>query len=438
MCLPPKRPLLSALLLRTEKRQCRRFDARRFAKFLHCLYGRLNASGTAGRGLESMDPERRSSSLATAMPAPKSSTSSPADASRATSVSAPTTPVASVLPRYLALAYLGLIVYASLHPFTNWRDNGLSPFAFVTAAWPRYWTSFDLAINTLAYLPLGFLLTLAFRRLPGWLTPALLAIVFGATISFGLECLQAWLPSRVQSNLDLACNSAGATIGAALALAHGERFFGRLLQLQERLLAPVPHAELGLVLTALWLLTQLSPETILFGAGDLRHLLDITPVVPYAAHSFVAFESGIIACNSVAIGLIVRSLLAEHSSPHLATLAFFVFALTIRSLAAAILIDAANAFAWLTPGATLGMLTGGVILSLALLLPAPWRIALAGLALMAGTVLVNATPPNPYSSAAVTVWRQGHFLNFNGLTRLAASVWPFLALPYLTIVGRRI
>lgn len=346
--------------------------------------------------------------------------------------------VASLLPRYLALAYLGLIVYASLHPFSNWRATGLSPFTFLTAAWPRYWTVFDLAINTLAYLPLGFLLTLGFRRLPGWLTPALLAVVLGASISFGLECLQAWLPSRVQSNLDLACNSGGAAIGATLALAHGERFFSRLLQLQERLLAPVPHAELGLVLTALWLLTQLSPETILFGAGDLRHLLDITPVVPYAAHSFVALESSIIVCNSVAIGLIVRSLLADRNSPHLATFAFFLFALTIRSLAAAILIDPANAFAWLTPGATLGMLTGGAILSLALLLPAPWRIALAGLVLMAGTVLVNLTPPNPYSSAAVTVWRQGHFLNFNGLTRLTASLWPFLALPYLTIVGRRI
>jgi len=344
----------------------------------------------------------------------------------------------SLLPRYLALAYLCLIVYASLHPFANWRDTGLSPFAFLTAAWPRYWTAFDLGINTLVYLPLGFLLTLAFRRLPGRLTPALAALLFGAGLSFSMECLQTWLPSRVPSNLDLACNSLGTAIGALYGFRQGERFFSRVLQLQQQLLAPVPHVELGLVLTALWLLTQLSPETILFGAGDLRHLLDITPVVPYAAHSFVALESGIIICNSIAIGLVVRSLLADNNAPYLATFAFFAFALAIRSLAAATLIDPADAFAWLTPGATLGMLTGAAILSLALLLPPPWRIALAGLALMAGTVLVNLTPPNPYSSAAVTVWRQGHFLNFNGLTRLTASFWPFLALPYLTLVGRRI
>ena len=33
----------------------------------------------------------------------------------------------TVLARYLALAYVLLVVYASLHPFSGWRDLGLSP-----------------------------------------------------------------------------------------------------------------------------------------------------------------------------------------------------------------------------------------------------------------------------------------------------------------------
>ena len=81
---------------------------------------------------------------------------------------------------------------------------------------------------------------------------------------------------------------------------------------------------------------------------------------------------------------------------------------------------------------------GGTLLLVSQFLPRPIRIALAGLALMAGTVLVNITPINPYSVAALTAWRQGHFLNFNGLTRLTASFWPFLSLPYLLLLGRRI
>lgn len=346
-------------------------------------------------------------------------------------------PLRTLLPRYLALAYTALIVYASLHPFTGWRDSGMTPLAFLIGGWPRYWTFFDLAINILAYLPLGFLLAPSLRRLPGRWTPVFIALLLGVLISFCLECLQTWLPSRVPSNLDLATNTLGAGIGALLTIWHGERFFFRVALLQQRLLAPIDHAEIGLVLIALWLLTQLSPETILFGAGDLRHLLEITPAVPYAAPSFFALETAIIVCNTIAIGLIARALLADQISPYLTLTAFFILALSIRTLAAAVLVDPFNALAWLTPGAAIGLLAGGVLLSVMLLLPVSLRIALAVLALMAGTVLVNLTPPNPYSAAALATWRQGHFLNFNGLTRLAASFWPYIALPYLTVLGRR-
>ena len=64
-------------------------------------------------------------------------------------------------------------------------------------------------------------------------------------------------------------------------------------------------------------------------------------------------------------------------------------------------------------------------------------LLLAALALMAGAILVNLAPPNPYSAAALAVWRQGHFLNFNGLTRWVSTLWPFLTLPFLLLTSRR-
>ena len=342
---------------------------------------------------------------------------------------------ANRLPRYLALAYAALIIYASLHPFSGWRDAGISPFAFLDADWPHYWTGFDVAANVLAYLPLGFLLTLALQRSPGQWLQALIATLLGAGISLAVEGIQTWLPSRVPSNLDLACNALGALLGALLALWQGRPIFRAISRLQD-LLAPAAHVEIVLVLVGLWLLTQLSPETFLFGAGDLRHLLEITPAVSYAPSSFFAIETGIIVCNTIAIGLITRSLLAQRS-PFWLLWVFFALALAIRTLAAAIIVGPAQAFVWLTPGAALGLLIGGIVLSVTLLLPPAWRIALAGLTLMAGTVLVNLAPPNPYSVAAMAAWKQGHFLNFNGLTRLTASLWPFLALPCLSLLGRR-
>ena len=119
------------------------------------------------------------------------------------------------LARYLAIAYALLVAYASLHPLTGWQDNGVPVFDYLGAAWPRYYTGFDLAANILAYLPLGFLLVPALQMRLGIAAAALLAALAGGGLSFALESLQNFLPSRVPSNIDLACNAIGAMIGAA-------------------------------------------------------------------------------------------------------------------------------------------------------------------------------------------------------------------------------
>jgi hypothetical protein len=247
-----------------------------------------------------------------------------------------------------------------------------------------------------------------------------------------IESIQSYLPSRVPSNIDLLCNSLGAGLGAVASLCGGKRGLARVLR------APgpsAPYAEYGLILIGLWLLSQLSPETFLFGAGDLRHVFGIDPALPYDASSFFALETGIVVCNTLAIGLIVSIVFAGRRLPPRALARFFAAALLIRILAATVLVGPASALVWLTPGAGVGILLGGAALVL-VLLPIRMRIAAAGMALLIGTVLVNLAPFNPYSVMALTVWQQGHFLNFNGLTRLAASLWPFLALIYLILLGR--
>lgn len=342
-----------------------------------------------------------------------------------------------LLSRYLALAWFGLIVYGSLHPFSGWRDTGVSPIAFLEGGWPRYWTVFDLVANVAVYLPLGFFLTLALSGVPGRFTALLLATLLAGGVSFCMETLQTWLPSRVPSNLDLACNTLGGLLGALWAQSVGPRIFARIAALEHKLIAPIPHAELGLTLLGLWLLVPLSPETLLFGAGDLRQMLGLTGTMPFAAESFVLIEACITAFNAVAVGLIVRMLCARLLVAYLIVPLFMLLCLTVATLAAAILISPADALAWLTPGVRLGLMVGIAILAGALALPATPRLMIAALALMAGTVLVNLAPPNPYSAAALATWRQGHFLNFNGLTRLVATLWPFLTLPFLLLTSRR-
>ena len=73
----------------------------------------------------------------------------------------------------------------------------------------------------------------------------------------------------------------------------------------------------------------------------------------------------------------------------------------------------------------------------AVALPRFARLPAAAMLIMAATVLVNLAPPNPYVAASLKVWQHGHFLNFNGLTRLVSAVWPFAALGYLMVLAAR-
>ena len=117
----------------------------------------------------------------------------------------------------LALVYAALIVYASLYPFAEWRDQGIWPWAFLVAPLPRYWTWFDVVANVMGYVPLGFLLALAFMRSGRGRRAVLWATVLVALLSLLLETLQGFLPMRVPSNVDWALNVAGGWLGACLA-----------------------------------------------------------------------------------------------------------------------------------------------------------------------------------------------------------------------------
>ena len=79
----------------------------------------------------------------------------------------------------LALAFVCLIVYASLYPFSEWRNQDISPLRFITAPLPRYWTWFDVGINMAGYAPLGFLLALAAlrSRRVGWAVSAAVTLL---------------------------------------------------------------------------------------------------------------------------------------------------------------------------------------------------------------------------------------------------------------------
>lgn len=343
----------------------------------------------------------------------------------------------SRLALYLALAYVALVVYASLYPLTGWRPGVAGPFAFLAAPLPRYVTLFDLAVNVLGYVPLGFLLAASFRP-PRSVTSAIVLATFaGALVSFVCEATQSFLPARIPSNLDLATNTLGALAGALAAMWLDRRLAGRRAwhTLRERFFRDGRDIDIGLVLLALWLVSQLDPVTLLFGTGDLRELLAPPTTEAYPPAAFVRIEAFVVATNLLAAALLARLLVLPGRSST-AVLALLGVALAVRTVAFGVLFSPEDALAWLTPGARIGLAAGTLVAMVALSLPRPIAVTLAGLALMAATTVVNIAPANPYLAQALAEWRQGHFLNFNGLTRLVSAAWPFATLVYLLSAAR--
>jgi len=337
------------------------------------------------------------------------------------------------LTLYLTSGYVLLIIYASLYPLAGWHDSGGNPLAFLGAAWPRYYTVFDLVINILAYIPFGFFCTTALRRrlapLSAWLAAALL----GGGLSFTMELVQNYLPSRVPSNLDLACNTAGALLGGLIGARWGSRALndGRLARWRRQMMMQAYGVDIGVLLIAGWLMTQLSPEILLFGSGDLRQILGLPPVQPFLAERFVSLEAAVAASGLLAAGLIATLLLRRNG--RLLTGGLLLTAVLIKTLAYALLMGPGAAMTWITPGNSIGMAIGLVLWWSASFLVFPLQRAAAALALLFATVMVNVAPENPYLLNTLQAWNPGQFLNFNGLTRLVCSLWPFLAMPWLMI-----
>jgi len=178
------------------------------------------------------------------------------------------------LARIAFAVYALLVLYASLYPLEGWRDHGLSPFAYLASPWPRYATTFDLAVNVLGYVPYGALAVLALYPRVRGLAAFALAVAGALVLSLVLEAAQSYLPARVATNLDVLCNVTGGLLGAALGIFLAPTLLGGPLQrLRAATFFDGADIDFGLALIALWIFTQLNPATLLFAAGDLRDWL---------------------------------------------------------------------------------------------------------------------------------------------------------------------
>lgn len=355
---------------------------------------------------------------------------------------------ASPLARAALVVWAMLIVYASLAPWSGWRDLGVSPLAYLTAPLPRWITGFDLAVNLLAYLPLGALALLAQHPHRRGLPAVLMATLAGALLAGFIEAVQTYLPTRVPSILDLASNTLGAAAGALLATPFTAALIdrGRLAQLRARWL--VRDAAPALLLIALWPLAQIHAGSMLFGNGraygTVSDLLDLAgsklpqlALARFGAAEFVLAEAVAVTAALLAVGLAFVSLM-QREAPRAALLAaLLAAALLAKSLAYGANFGPDHALAWLSPGALGGLLLGSLtLLAAAAGSPrAQRRVAL--LAVLVLLVVVNLVPPNPYHAAWLSGFRPGRLVHAGAVAEWLALAWPFALLLWLLLSAPR-
>lgn len=347
----------------------------------------------------------------------------------------------------LALATVCLIIYASLYPFSDWRNQGVSPLTFLTAPLPRYWTGFDVGVNLAGYAPLGFLLALSALRSGRARWAVSLAVLSAGILSLVMEMLQLYLPSRVPSNVDFALNTAGAWLGACSAwLLEKAGAIDRWSRVRARWF--VRDARGALVLLALWPVALLFPASVPLGLGQVLERLEFTLAEALAHTPFLEWlpvrdielqplVPGVeVLC--VALGALIPCLLGYCVLRTMAQrVAFMNVTLTagivLTALSAALSYGPDHAWAWLDQPVRVGVALGAVLALLLLPVPRRASAALLLLALCIHLSLLNQAPAGPYFAETLQIWEQGRFVRFNGLVQWLGWLWPYATLLYVLL-----
>ncbi|MBL8286412.1 MAG: VanZ family protein [Rubrivivax sp.] len=337
----------------------------------------------------------------------------------------------------LALAVVvPIVAYASLRPFSGWRDNGRAPFAYLVQV-TQIGSLFDVALNVVGYVVLAFVLVLAL--FPRWRGAR--ALAFGSLVpalcSVLVEATQNYLPGRTPSAIDVLANSAGALIGAlaAVRLTPWLRDHRGGRQWRARWLAPGHGAEAGLVLLAAWWLVPFAQRTLLVASGDFRGNLQVAVLPGVPAFVYVAVEVFVVAANAAAAGLLLRLVLAEGR----ARLRWFALllagALALRWVARFSFWNDAG-WQWLTPSALAGAALAVVVVWRAQRLPRRAAALLAIVLLAAAVMVVNVAPPDPALWLEGTAPRETNLIALALVARYTAKAWPFAAIAFLWLAAR--
>lgn len=337
---------------------------------------------------------------------------------------------------FAGFLYTLLVMGVSLYPFSGWQANPDRFAAFLFYPWPRYYTAFDVLINVLAYVPLGVALATATRQRLTIIGGLLLAVLAGSALSLLMELGQQYLPARIPSKLDLACNSAGALFGGIMVLLlYRHPWWHRFRLWREHWLQSDTLSDFGLAIIALWFFSQLDPAVPLFGVVVRPQGLPQPFISPLADPAlFLALLEGSGAfMHLVGVGWLVATVLRRARHGLVTVYAFFGLAILVKLFFAGILLRPSAYFEWINGPVAWGWLLGLLVFFLLRNLKRIWQASLAIVALLGSKVVGDVWPlhATPMGDLQLFKWSFGQLGHFKGLVGLVAALWPYLAVIYL-------
>jgi VanZ family protein len=335
----------------------------------------------------------------------------------------------------LLLFYALLIVYVSLSPFSGWHLPESGWFKFLFDAWPKYVSRFDLAINTLAYMPLGFLL---YAYLINFASPAsalAASIAAGALLSLAMETLQVLIPVRYASNLDWLINCVGTACGALISVWFSKytALETELIALRQRVFIAGRSVDSGIVLLVAWVFSQLNPSVPFLAAGVAEPFaLNPWDYWTQRPESDAPFAVGT-ALNLCGVGLLVTVLTRGRMIALVVLQTLIAAALSVKVLAAQLLLKPEAAASWQSQETLVGLALGFLVLLPLCLFRLRTRVYLSAFFILAGGILskLAAHYANPLAVLRLFNWPYGQLLNFTGLTLFLNELWPLAALLFL-------
>ena len=322
------------------------------------------------------------------------------------------------------LAYLCLLYYGSLYPFSGWHAP-LYPLMQFLPFWPARLDRADVLQNLLVYAPFGLLCTLWLVRYVPVTRAALLAVALGAMVSFSIECLQQFNPSRVASSVDIVMNTLGTAGGAILSTTIVRHTFsGRLiLAWRDRWFRHGALANTGLVVLGFWMLSQTSPLVPSLDVGHLRHALAGLWRALHDPHALDQARLARYTCMTAGLGVLLV-LLGQPGKP---VMVLFAAALCAVLLAKIIVISRVLSLEAIC-GSALALAACLIVRHLpARLLP------LLGMALVAAGFTISEMMPGlggGIGGAFNWIPFAGHMRSFTALENILELLWPFMAIAW--------